>query len=75
MSVLSNLFAKQRGKSNKLVVTMADYSLNSLIVMWESVALTLGLSSFQLVVVLGMLSTGMFAQWQFQHRHHHHHDE
>jgi hypothetical protein len=50
--------------------------MEALLRVWDDTAKYLGLNSFQMVVVFGMLGAGMFAQWQFQHGHHHHsHDD
>lgn len=48
--------------------------MNNLLIAWDNLAVSVGLTSFQMVVVFGMLSAGMLAQWQFQHAHHHHGD-
>ena len=53
---------------------MTEFNFNSLFVLWDDVAAAIGLSSFQMVVVIGMLLAGMSAQWQFQHGHHHDHN-
>ena len=50
---------------------MDELSFHSILSLWDETAVSIGLTSFQMVVVIGMLSTGMFVQWQFQHAHHH----
>lgn len=51
-------------------------SFENLLHTWEEIALQIGLSSFQMFVVIGMIVAGMTAKWQFQHDHHHdHHDD
>ena len=34
-----------------------------------------GLTPFQAIVVFGMLFSGLFVQWQFQHERHTHNDD
>ena len=41
---------------------------------WDEIAIYIGLTSFQMLLVLSMMLTGMYAKWSFQH-HQHHHDE
>jgi len=56
---------------------MEEITVQYLLTLWSDTAVSIGLTSFQMIVVFGMLITGMFVQWQFQHGghgHHHHHD-
>jgi len=52
--------------------------LNSIITLlsehWDYAAACIGLTSIQLVVVSGMVMSGMIVNWTFQHEQHHHHD-
>lgn len=41
---------------------------------WENVANYIGLTSFQFIVVSGMVISGMMIKWTFQQEKNHHHD-
>jgi hypothetical protein len=42
---------------------------------WNHVATIIGLTSFQMVVVLGMGMSGMMIKWTFQQEQEHQHDD
>ena len=43
---------------------------------WDEVAVYIDLTSFQMLLVISMMLTGMYAKWSFQHHQHQHdHDE
>lgn len=42
---------------------------------WDHMATSIGLTSFQMVVVSGMVISGMMVKWTFQHEQEHQHDD
>jgi hypothetical protein len=56
-------------------IMLKNTFVNEVLIKVNSWAELLGLSSFQFVVVCGMLAAGLMAKWQYQHHNHHHHHE